>query len=256
MKKAQRKIPLGFFHLIKSPFLCCMTNDAALNKIIIAIDGHSACGKSTLAKTLGKVLDYTYISTGDMYRAVTLYFIENQVDIKDKNAVKDALKNIYLEFKIQPEGNCIFLNGRNVHRDIRTMAVNEFVSPVATISEVRKEMVKQQQLMGQEKGIVMDGRDIGTVVFPNAELKIFLTADVEERARRRYVELIEKGMDVDLEDVKQNLIDRDNIDSSRADSPLFKAEDAIIVDNTDLNQEQQLKLVLELVKERTGKVTV
>ena len=220
-----------------------------LNKIIIAIDGHSSCGKSTLAKTLGKALDYTYISTGDMYRAVTLYFIENQIDIGDIDAVKAALKKINLHFELGPEGNCIFLNGRNVHQEIRTMRVNDFVSPVSTISEVRREMVKQQQAMGEKKGIVMDGRDIGTVVFPNAELKIFLTADVEERARRRYVELIEKGMDVDYEEVKKNLIDRDRIDSNRADSPLSQAMDAIVVDNTNLDHQQQLDLVLGMVKQ-------
>ncbi len=223
-----------------------------MKKIIIAIDGHSSCGKSTLAKTLGKTLGYAYISTGDMYRAVTLYFIENQVDIKDAKAVSAALKNIKLEFKLRPEGNCIFLNGRNVNREIRTMAVNELVSPVATISEVRREMVSQQQAMGKEKGIVMDGRDIGTVVFPNAELKIFLTAAVEERARRRYVELVENGMDVNFEEIKHNLEERDRIDSSRKDSPLAQAADAIVVDNTHLDHGQQLELVLEMVNEKVN----
>ncbi|MEO1258360.1 MAG: (d)CMP kinase [Bacteroidota bacterium] len=231
-----------------------MNSDVALNKIIIAIDGHSSCGKSTLARELGKALNYAYISTGDMYRAVTLYFLENQVDIHDLSAVNDALDKIHLEFKLRPEGNCIFLNGKNVNLEIRSMAVNNFVSPVATISEVRKEMVRQQQQMGEKKGIVMDGRDIGTVVFPNAELKIFLTAEVEERARRRYVELIEKGMDVDFEEVKNNLAERDRIDSSRADSPLTQAADAVVLDNTHLNQKEQLKLVLEMVKERTGQM--
>lgn len=227
-----------------------MSSNEKSDKIIIAIDGSSSTGKSTLAKTLGKALGYAYISTGDMYRAVTLFFIENNIDIKDSDAVKEALKNIHLRFKMQPEGNCIFLNGKNVNRDIRTMAVNNLVSPVATISEVRREMVRQQQAMGVEKGIVMDGRDIATVVFPNAELKIFLTAEVDERARRRYVELIEKGMDVDFEEVKKNLLERDHIDSSRADSPLTKTDDAVIVDNTNLNLEQQLDLVLGLVNER------
>ncbi len=225
-------------------------NYYTLNKIIIAIDGHSSCGKSTLAKTLGKALGYAYISTGDMYRAVTLYFIENQVDIGDAEAVSAALKKINLEFKLRPEGNCIFLNGRNVDKEIRTMAVNELVSPVATISAVRRAMVSQQQAMGEAKGIVMDGRDIGTVVFPNAELIIFLTAEVEERARRRYIELIEKGMDVNFETVKHNLEERDCIDSSRKDSPLVKAERAVVVDNTHLNHEQQLEFVLGMVKKK------
>lgn len=222
-------------------------------KIIIAIDGHSSTGKSTLAKSLGKALNYAYISTGDMYRAVTLYFIENQVDIEDLSAVAEGLNKINLHFRALPEGNCIFLNGKNVDQEIRTMKVNEMVSPVATISMVRRAMVAQQQKMGEEKGIVMDGRDIGTVVFPKAKLKIFLTAAPDERARRRYVELIDKGMDVDFEQVKQNLIDRDRIDSSREDSPLMQAKDAVVVDNTNLNFEQQLDLVLEMVSERTGK---
>ena len=226
-----------------------------LNKIIIAIDGHSSCGKSTLARTLGKALGYAYISSGDMYRAVTLYFIENQIDIYDLEAVKESLKKIKLHFEVTPDGNCVFLNGRNVNREIRTMRVNDLVSPVATISEVRRELVRQQQKMGEHKGIVMDGRDIGSVVFPNAELKIFLTADANERARRRYLELMDKGMDVDFEKVKQNLIDRDRIDSSRADSPLTQTKDAVVVDNTDLNHEQQLDLALEMVRERVGRTT-
>ena len=231
-----------------------ITNHQPLNKIIIAIDGHSSCGKSTLAKSLGKALGYAYISTGDMYRAVTLYFIENHIDIHNLEAVRAALKKINLHFELHPEGNCIFLNGRNVHHEIRTMEVNDFVSPVSTISEVRREMVRQQQAMGREKGIVMDGRDISTVVFPHAELKIFLTADVEERARRRYVELIEKGMDVDYEDVKNNLIERDRIDSSRQDSPLSQAADSVVMDNTHLNHEKQLDLVLEMVNERVAQI--
>jgi cytidylate kinase len=205
-----------------------------------------------LAKSVGKALGYAYISTGDMYRAVTLYFIENEIDINDREAVKNALRQIHLEFRLRPEGNCVFLNGRNVHDVIRTMAVNELVSPVATISEVRREMVRQQQAMGKAKGIVMDGRDIGTVVFPDAELKIFLTAAPDERARRRYVELVSKGMDVDYEKVKENLFERDRIDSSREDSPLTQAEDAIVLDNTNLNHEEQLKKVLEMVEALTA----
>ncbi|HFA48444.1 MAG TPA: (d)CMP kinase [Bacteroidetes bacterium] len=227
-----------------------------MEKITIAIDGHSSCGKSTLAKALGNALNYAYISTGDMYRAVTLYFIENKVDIKDPEAVRAALQKIKLHFELRPEGNCIFLNGRNVNHDIRTMPVNELVSPVSTISEVRKEMVRQQQEMGKNKGIVMDGRDIGTVVFPDAELKIFLTADVEERARRRYNELIAKGMKVDLDEIKHNLEERDRIDSSRKDSPLKKAADAILLDNTHLNHEQQLDKVLQMVKEKLWETRV
>lgn len=221
-----------------------------MKKIIIAIDGHSSCGKSTLAKALGLALGYTYISTGDMYRAVTLYFIENQVNIDDIEAVKSALKNIRLHFEIDPKGNHIHLQGRDVSQEIRKMYVADLVSPVATIPEVRREMVRQQQEIGRQKGVVMDGRDIGTVVFPDAELKIFLTADVDERAKRRYDELVAKGHPVNLEEVKRNLSERDRIDSSRADSPLMQAEDAVVIDNTKLNHEQQLELALDLVRER------
>ncbi len=221
-----------------------------MKKIIIAIDGHSSCGKSTLAKAMGNTLGYTYISTGDMYRAVTLYLIENQVDIENIAAVKEALTHIRLHFETDENGNRIHLNGRDVSEEIRKMHVADLVSPVATIPEVRREMVRQQQEMGKQKGIVMDGRDIGTVVFPEAELKIFLTADVEERARRRYDELIAKGHAVQLEEIKNNLSERDRIDSSRADSPLMKADDSVIIDNTFLNHEQQLEVALDLVRER------
>ncbi len=221
-----------------------------LNKIIIAIDGHSSCGKSTLAKAMGNALGYAYISTGDMYRAVTLYFIENQVDIKDRAAVLEALKHIKLYFVADENGNRIHLNGQDVSEEIRKMHVAELVSPVAVISEVRREMVRQQQAMGEQKGVVMDGRDIGTVVFPQAELKIFLTADVEVRAHRRFDELTAKGQHVDFEEVKRNLAERDHIDSTRADSPLRQAEDAVVIDNTNLNHEQQLELALDLVRER------
>lgn len=221
-----------------------------MKKIIIAIDGHSSCGKSTLAKALGTALGYTYISTGDMYRAVTLYFIENQIDIGDVEAVKKALKNIRLHFEHDETGNHIHLNGRNVSEEIRKMHVAELVSPVAAIPEVRREMVRQQQEMGRQKGVVMDGRDIGTVVFPDAELKIFLTAEVDERARRRFEELIAKGQSVNFDEIKKNLIERDHIDSTRADSPLKKADDAVVIDNTHLNHEQQLEVALDLVRER------
>ncbi len=221
-----------------------------MKKIIIAIDGHSSCGKSTLAKALGNALGYTYISTGDMYRAVTLYFIENQVDINDLEAVKAALRQIRLHFESDENSNRIHLNGRDVSEEIRKMHVADLVSPVATIPEVRREMVRQQQQMGLQKGIVMDGRDIGTVVFPEAELKIFLTADVDERARRRYDELVAKGHPVNFEEIKKNLASRDHIDSTRADSPLKQADDAVVIDNTFLNHEQQLDVALDLVRER------
>lgn len=221
-----------------------------MKKIIIAIDGHSSCGKSTLARALGNALSYAYISTGDMYRAVTLYFIENQVDIKDTKAVLEALKKIKLHFVADENGNRIHLNGRDVSEEIRKMHVADLVSPVAVISEVRREMVRQQQAMGDEKAVVMDGRDIGTVVFPNAELKIFLTADVDVRAQRRFDELTAKGQHVNFDEVKNNLAERDRIDSTREDSPLRQAEDAVVIDNTNINHEQQLELALDLVRER------
>ncbi len=223
-----------------------------MKKIIIAIDGHSSCGKSTLAKALGKTLGYTYISTGDMYRAVTLYFIENQIDIRDISAVKKALELIHLTFLHDETGNHVHLNGTDVSEEIRKMEVASLVSSVAAIPEVRREMVRQQQNMGRQKGVVMDGRDIGTVVFPQAELKIFLTAEVNERARRRYQELLANGHSVSFEEIKNNLAERDRIDSTRADSPLKKADDAVLLDNTHLRPEEQLQIALELARQRLG----
>ncbi len=221
-----------------------------MKKIIVAIDGHSSCGKSTLAKQLGNALGYSYISTGDMYRAVTLYLIENQIDIDDLERVKDALTQINIHFENDGSGTRIFLNGRDVQDEIRKMYVSEMVSPVAKILEVREEMVKHQRKIGEDKGVVMDGRDIGTVVFPNAELKIFLTADTDIRAQRRYEELKNKGYEADFEEVKANLIERDHIDSTRKESPLRKAEDAILLDNSYLNFEEQLEQAINMVKEK------
>lgn len=219
-----------------------------MKKIIIAIDGFSSCGKSTLAKALAKKLHYAYVDTGAMYRAVTLYFLDNDVDINDREEVKKALANIEMHFERTPTGNHIFLNGKDIETEIRTMRVAEMVSPVATISQVRRTMVQQQQLMGKRKGIVMDGRDIGTVVFPNAELKIFLTAETDIRTQRRYDEMRAKGQNnVSFEDVKHNLSERDLIDSNRADSPLRQAEDALLLDNSYLTPQEQLQKVLDLV---------
>jgi CMP/dCMP kinase len=219
-----------------------------MKKIIIAIDGFSSCGKSTLAKALAKKLHYAYVDTGAMYRAVTLYFLDNDVDINDREKVKEALTHIEMHFERTPTGNHIFLNGKDIEGEIRTMRVAEMVSPVATISVVRRAMVQQQQLMGKRKGIVMDGRDIGTVVFPDAELKVFLTADTQIRTQRRYDEMTKKGeTGVSFEEVKHNLTERDLIDSNRADSPLRQAEDAILLDNSYLTPEEQLQKVLDLV---------
>jgi CMP/dCMP kinase len=225
-----------------------------LKKIIIAIDGHSSCGKSSLAKALGYALGYAYVSTGDMYRAVTLYFIENKVDLENAEAVREALHRIRLHFEHDGQVNRIFLNGRDVSEKIRTMPVANLVSPVAAIPEVRREMVRQQQVMGTRKGIVMDGRDIGTVVFPGAELKIFLTASADERARRRFEELKKDGQDVSFEEVKNNLVERDRIDSTRADSPLLQAPDAQMLDNTHFNLEQSVEAALEMVRETWAKL--
>lgn len=223
------------------------------NKITIAIDGYSSCGKSTLAKDLAAQLGYGYVDSGATYRAVTLYFIEHQIDINDNAQVGNALQQIKIEFKNMDGVNVTFLNGKNVEDEIRKMYVSERVSPVAAISAVRRAMVQQQQAMGAAKGIVMDGRDIGTVVFPNAALKIFLTADPSVRAQRRLDELVAKGQDVHLRDIQLNLTERDRIDSSRTDSPLRQADDAVLIDNTNLSKREQMAMVLALVNERIKK---
>lgn len=218
------------------------------SSFIIAIDGFSSCGKSTLAKTLAKQLGFTFIDTGAMYRAVTLYLIENEVDFQDANALKQALENIDIEIKKQGEENHFFLNGKDVSEAIREMYVSEKVSEVSALPEVRETLVRQQQKMGAEGKVVMDGRDIGTVVFPDAHLKIFMTASPEVRAQRRYEELRGKGEEVTLEEVRQNLNHRDRIDTTRTVSPLKQAEDAVLLDNSHLNREEQLDFVLKLVE--------
>lgn len=218
--------------------------------IIIAIDGHSSCGKSTLAKGLAKALHYAYLDTGAMYRAVTLYFMDHGVDYSDPNAVEAALPKIEIHFERVDGKNHTFLNGEDVERRIREMRVSEQVSPVSAISAVRRAMVAQQKAMGRRRGIVADGRDIGTVVFPDAELKIFLTADVDVRTSRRHLELAAKGIDADWDEIRQNLIERDRIDSTRADSPLRQADDAVVIDNTLLSEEEQLNKALELARTR------
>lgn len=226
-------------------------------KIIIAIDGFSSCGKSTLAKELASKLGYNYIDSGAMYRAITLYFLRNAVDIKDSAQIVDALANIHLSFSLNEKAqkSDIFLNDENVEHLIRDMIVAEKVSDVAAIREVRAFAVAQQKRMGKKKGIVMDGRDIGTVVFPDAELKVFMTAAPEVRVKRRFTELYETNPNITLEEVKHNLEMRDYIDSNRAESPLRQAEDALVLDNTSLTREQQLDKVLNWVKERTLQLT-
>lgn len=219
--------------------------------IIIAIDGFSACGKSTLAKQLAHALNYTYIDTGAMYRAVTYYFLREKVNWEKDEEVAEALKNIQIEFRqVAEHSTHTFLNGEDVEQQIRGMEVAGSVSPVAAVSAVRRFLVKQQQAMGQQKSCILDGRDIGTVVFPAAALKIFLTADLLERARRRLMELTDKGQSVSLEEVAKNLTERDRIDSSREDSPLKRAEDAVVIDNTALSPAEQLAMVKTLAEMR------
>lgn len=224
-------------------------------KITVAIDGYSSCGKSTLAKQLAAALQYSYVDTGAMYRAVTLYFIRNQVDLFHPEQVNNALANINIEFKLNPNTNQqdTYLNGENIESEIRVNPrVASVVSDVSAISEVRRFLVKQQQQMGKLKGIVMDGRDIGTVVFPDAELKLFVTADPMVRAKRRFDELVEKGQTTTIEEVLANLEKRDYIDSNRADSPLMQAEDAIVLDNSNLTREEQFEWVMKLVNQKIG----
>ncbi len=221
-----------------------------MKKIIIAIDGHSSCGKSTMAKDLAKKIGYRYIDTGAMYRAVTLHSIRQGFfnDEKlDEEVLKKAMPGIKIDFQFNPETGRseTFLNGENVEKQIRTMEVAEKVSPVSAIGFVRQAMVAQQQKMGQEGSVVMDGRDIGTVVFPNAELKIFVTARPEVRAQRRLDELILKGEKADFEEVLKNIEKRDLIDSTRAESPLRKADDALVLDNSDITIEEQNEWLLK-----------
>lgn len=223
-----------------------------MKKITIAIDGFSSTGKSTLAKQIAKHLGYVYVDTGAMYRAVTLYAMqENYIDEFEfnKEALIQSLPNIQLQFQFNPSLGFaeMYLNGTNVEKQIRSMEVSNFVSQVAEVSEVRAMLVKQQQQMGKDKGVVMDGRDIGTVVFPDAELKIFMNASPDVRAQRRFDELSEKGQLVSYDRVLENVLQRDYIDTHREDSPLVKAENAIEIDNSHLSRDEQFKMVLNLV---------
>ena len=218
--------------------------------ISIAIDGFSSCGKSTLAKAMAESLQFLFVDSGAMYRAVTYYFLKNKVSIHQPAEVKNALENINITLEPSPNGNLTFLNGKDISLDIRDMAVAEMVSKVAAISSVRTAMVEQQRQMSSYNNLIMDGRDIGTVVFPNAVLKIFLTADIEVRVNRRYLDLISKNAFVSLPDIRRNLFLRDYIDSTRTDSPLLRAEDAIVLNNSNLSREEQLEICLLLAKKR------
>jgi cytidylate kinase len=224
-----------------------------MQNITIAIDGFSSTGKSTLAKQIAKELGYVYVDTGAMYRAVTLYALQNNFINENSFKVNDfvlELDKINLSFKFNEVLGFseMYLNDVNVEKEIRTLEVSSYVSKVSAVPEVRYQLVKQQQKMGQGKGIVMDGRDIGTVVFPQAELKIFMTASPEIRAQRRYDELIKRGDKVDFNEVLQNVQERDYIDSHREDSPLIKAQDAIEIDNTNLTLEEQFESIMNLVR--------
>jgi cytidylate kinase len=218
-----------------------------LKKIVIAIDGYSACGKSTTAKLVAGILGYRYIDTGAMYRAVTLYFLDHHVALTNPKEISRALQQISISFKVNSKNiSETYLNGLNVEKEIRKMRVSEYVSQVSTIKEVRNTLVEQQRKMGKEKEVVMDGRDIGTIVFPQAELKLFMTADVLIRAFRRQKELLVRGQLVDLDEVIDNLLHRDKIDTTREESPLRQAEDAVVMDTTNITIDEQVDEVIRL----------
>lgn len=224
-----------------------------MKKILIAIDGYAACGKSTLAKQLASHLHYLFLDTGAMYRAVTLYLLDNHINWLNNKLLNDVLDNISITFQRNENGkiHCL-LNGDDVEEEIRSMRVSNKVSEVAAVSAVRKFLVQQQQIIGKEKGIVMDGRDIGTVVFPHAELKLFVTADMETRVQRRLLELQSNNIQVSEDDIRNNLIKRDHEETTRADSPLIKAADAIVIDNTNLTPEEQFNIALNLAEKIIG----
>lgn len=236
--------------MLKNYFLCVVNQDG---KITIAIDGYSSCGKSTLAKQLAEKLGYTFIDSGAMYRGVTLYALNNDMIDNgnvDYNRLIDSLDKVNLSFVVNPItlNNELVLNGEFVEKEIRSPRIASAVSLIARIKEVRQKLVSEQQKMGRNGGIVMDGRDIGSVVFPNAELKIFVTADTDVRVERRFKELSENGVKITREEVKDNLLQRDLIDTTRAESPLTQTEDAIVIDNSELTREEQLQLALSLVR--------
>ncbi len=229
-----------------------------MKDIIVAIDGYSSCGKSTIAKALAKYTGYTYVDTGAMYRAVALYAFRKNIsniteEKKDTNtsAIVEMLKDIHIGFVQTPDGQHVTLNGEDVEAYIRTLEIGNLASQISTIKEVRAFLVAQQQNMGKQKGIVMDGRDIGTVVFPNAELKIFLTASPEVRAERRFKELLVKGESPAFEDVLRDTNDRDYRDTHRAESPLRQADDAVVVDNSHMTREEQMEHIIQVFKVRS-----
>jgi cytidylate kinase len=226
-----------------------------LKKIVVAIDGYSACGKSTTAKQVASILGYRYIDSGAMYRAVTLYFLEHHIALTNPKEVLKALQQIHISFKVNSRNvSETYVNGLNVEQDIRKMRISENVSQVSTLKDVRHALVEQQRRMGKEKGVVMDGRDIGTVVFPAAELKLFMTADILVRAFRRQRELLDRGQLVDLDDVIDNLLQRDKTDTGRTESPLRQAADAVVIDTTHISIDEQVDEVVRLAVSRTIQV--
>ena len=225
-----------------------------MKNIVVAIDGYSSCGKSTIAKELARHAGYTYVDTGAMYRSVALYLLQNDQPM-DCDNLQDLLQGIHITFSLQPDGSQhTILNGEDVEHLIRTLEVGNMASKISPIRQVRQYLVAQQQAMGQQKAIVMDGRDIGTVVFPNAELKLFLTASPQVRAKRRYDELKAKGENPIMEDVLADINDRDYRDSHRTESPLRQAEDAVVVDNSNMTREEQMKYIIQLFSERCATV--
>jgi CMP/dCMP kinase len=227
-----------------------------LSKIIIAIDGYSACGKSTTAKEVARIFGYRYIDSGAMYRAVTLYFLDNHIALTNPKEIHKALPKIHVSFKVNARNSTeTFLNGLCVEEEIRDMRISDHVSPVSAIKEVREAMVAQQRKLGKEKGIVMDGRDIGTVVFPEAEVKLFMTADMVVRAYRRQQELLQQDMLINLDDVIENIKRRDRIDTTREESPLRKADKAIVIDTTHITIDEQVDEVVRLAFARILKAS-
>ncbi len=227
-----------------------MEDETPNKPFIIAIDGFSSCGKSTLAKQIAKELDYIFVDTGAMYRATALFFIRSEVNLNDVSQINDALEAMTISFKNIDGNNVTFLNGENVESEIRSLEVSGMVSEVAAIPAVRRKMVALQRNMTDADGVVMDGRDIGTVVFPNADVKLFVTADPLIRAQRRYNEMVAKEEHPDIQEIISNLAHRDHIDSTRDDSPLRQAEDAILIDNTTLTKDEQFELALSFIRQK------
>ncbi|MEY4703339.1 MAG: hypothetical protein RIR96_1236 [Bacteroidota bacterium] len=237
-------------HCFKFLYFAASISKKSMKKLKIAIDGWSSCGKSTLAKQIAKHLGYTYIDSGAMYRAITLFFMRNNIDLTDASTIENAISQISLRFipSADAQTSEIYLNDENVEMQIRSMAVADEVSKVAALKQVRDFAVSQQQEMGKHGGVVMDGRDIGTVVFPDAEVKLFMTASPEIRTKRRYLEMAEKGIEITMEEVMENLKKRDHIDSTRTFSPLIQATDALVIDNSNLTMEEQLDVAMKLIQ--------